>query len=84
MRAALLVAFRRGLARVALAVGLLGLLWTALHEAWPWVHGRGAIPASALYIFPDASPWDLPVAAVAFVLAVSLSVLIYRRRATSR
>jgi hypothetical protein len=83
MRAALVIAFRQGLARVVVAVGLLGLVWLGLHSAWPWAHVSLA-PESAFPHFPAASAWELPVAAGVLVVGLALAVLIYRTRPVSR
>jgi len=79
----MVIAFRQGLARVVVAVGLLGLVWTGLRSAWPWAHVSIA-PESAFPHLPAASAWDLPVAAGVLLLGLALAVLIYRTRPVSR
>jgi hypothetical protein len=78
MRASFAFALRRGTARLVLGLGALGFVWAGLNKVWPWTQGSMK-PEVQVPFSPAASPWVLPVAVGVFVLALALSVLIYRR-----
>lgn len=85
MANALAFAFRRGLGRAILVVGLIGFIWAVGQRGEP--HHPLTPSPKGFDVFPPqfiGSPGDILVAAAVLVLASVLAALIWRSRSTSR